>query len=176
MSLSAHSHIIQSIEVKIMLTIRPAYARYYNSQKAIKESWQKNEDFEILTFSVSGTYLNRIDYLHQNMNCDIQVRYGKDGMKVMVLTAKFLLSEPKQIKNEPTNTKQTNKPKTAKKTAARELSFTQWLDKIDGITKATIGLNTDEMVDIWYEQYYQGGFTPQQIAKVAIENHRKYSG
>lgn len=65
------------------MNVTPAYGRTLMTQKSVKESWNKGEDFMILSlFHGSGRYINKED---KPSSWKLQVRYGKSGERVMVL-------------------------------------------------------------------------------------------
>jgi len=67
------------------ITVQPAYGREFNSVKAVLESWNADQDFAAIGFGQHG-YLNRLDWVRAGAEDSIEVRYGKNGMKVMVIT------------------------------------------------------------------------------------------
>lgn len=58
------------------LTVVPAYGRDYKSQKAVKEAWNRGDDFIINSFMHpdNGRYMNRNDKTNDTV---IHVRYAK---------------------------------------------------------------------------------------------------
>jgi len=71
------------------LNVQPAYGVFLNSQTAVREHFAANKDFQILTVG-SGyrRYINKTDVeraRERGENLTLEVRYGKDGTKVMIL-------------------------------------------------------------------------------------------
>ena len=71
------------------LNVQPAYGVFLNSQTAVREHYDAGKDFQILTVG-SGyrRYINKTDVeraLARGEKLALEVRYGKDGTKVMVL-------------------------------------------------------------------------------------------
>ena len=71
------------------LNVQPAYGVFLNSQKAVREHYDALKDFQILTLG-SGyrRYINKTDVeraAQRGESLTLEVRYGKDGAKVMLL-------------------------------------------------------------------------------------------
>lgn len=67
------------------LEVTPAYGRVLTTQKDVRESWDKNQDFRN---TATGSYLNRTDIIRARdagRQVSITVRYGKNQEKVMSL-------------------------------------------------------------------------------------------
>ena len=64
------------------IVVEPAFAdSTLNSQKAVREHFDANKDFRILSVGSSG-YVAKRDL---PPTVKMEVRYGKDGTKVMIL-------------------------------------------------------------------------------------------
>ena len=66
------------------IAVEPAYGVKLNSVKAVKEHFDSGKDFRILDAFTSGSYINKRD-VEGLGNVKLEVRYGKNGEKVMVL-------------------------------------------------------------------------------------------
>ena len=64
------------------IVVEPAFAdSTLNSQKAVREHWNANKDFRVLSIGSSG-YVAKRDL---PPDWKMEVRYGKNGTKVMIL-------------------------------------------------------------------------------------------
>ena len=66
------------------ITVRPAYGVKLNSQKAVREHFEADKDFEVMdVFYAGGRYVNKADA--EKYGLKLEIRYGKNGEKVTVL-------------------------------------------------------------------------------------------
>lgn len=71
------------------LNVQPAYGVVLNSQVAVREHFDANKDFQILTIG-SGyrRYINKTDVeraAQRGEEIQLEVRYGKKNEKVMIV-------------------------------------------------------------------------------------------
>ena len=67
------------------ITVTPAYGRVLNSQKEVKEYYESGKDFRVLSVFASGTFLNKEDVERSDSGIKLEVRYGKNGKKAMII-------------------------------------------------------------------------------------------
>lgn len=65
------------------VTAVPAYGRHLKSKDAVLDSWNKNQDFQIVGMQGNGTYINKQDA--DRYGVSVRIRYDK---KKKVLTIK----------------------------------------------------------------------------------------
>lgn len=52
-----------------------------------------------------------------------------------------------------------------------KLTFEQWLKKVDEILEdLLVGLNSQDLPDMNYRDYYDEGTSPKRMAKIAMKN------
>jgi hypothetical protein len=51
-----------------------------------------------------------------------------------------------------------------------ELAFSEWLKRVDKALEDRIGMVTGDLLDMDYWSMYQDGFTPDEVAQMAVEN------
>jgi hypothetical protein len=50
------------------------------------------------------------------------------------------------------------------------MTFDQWMDKVDRLVTAALGLSVHDLPDCCYRDWYDEGLTPRQAARRAIRN------
>lgn len=62
-------------------TVLPAYGRDYTSAKAVKEAWERGDDFKDAR---TGLYMSKRDVANEPADVHIEVRYAKLRKVVIV--------------------------------------------------------------------------------------------
>lgn len=68
------------------ISVQPAYGVQLNSMKAVELHYANNRDFQILSVvHGNGRYINRTNVEQAKGQIKLEIRYGKDGRKAMIL-------------------------------------------------------------------------------------------
>lgn len=68
------------------ICVQPAYGVQLNSMKAVELHYANNRDFQILSVvHGAGRYINRSNVEQAKGRIKLEIRYGKDGRKAMIL-------------------------------------------------------------------------------------------
>ena len=66
------------------ITVRPAYGVKLNSQKAVREHFEADKDFEVMdVFYAGGRYVNKADA--EKFGLKLEVRYGYQYTRSVIL-------------------------------------------------------------------------------------------
>lgn len=134
------------------ITLTPSYGRDYTSQTKVKEAFYAGKDFNIATYGYGNQVTNVADLKRLGFK-EVNIRYAK-ATKVVVIKVNGKASKAKATSSR----------------GGKKLSFRQWMNKIDGILYANIGLYTDDLGDVCYRDYFDSGISPQEVANEVIAN------